>query len=478
MLETLGVIIILVGIVLLILRPFLSEQDVYTTRTNMRGQEERVLKSKASHPLLLAINKKVTFLIIGVGVLFVVLPGIFFYAEPGKAYAVQYPWGTQKAVLSQGISTKFWGKLIPIQQEISIKDVLPNTDLKKESEFTYIQPAVEREFSDAVKATVANSIVIALDITDPNKFLIMATKNRTEANLVYSRIIPYRDAVLKNTAKLMSAQEYIAGTSAEFDRAFKDQLENGMYILEEIPFSQGKDTIGINKSRTIDENSKRRTYRIKTHKVGNFDEPLRNEGSLFKEYGLKVIQAVVNKIDWEDKFDERLDKQKQQVAETQLERQMTEKALIKTQRVYQEGESNKAEERARLEKEQIQKTIAAETVVKEEQFNLEASKIRLQKDMVEAQGVKVLADAESYKNSKLVNAGLTPQQKAEWEYKTKVGIAAEYSKITFPLYMNNYYGVGAGGAGGTIQSPLEALIGTAMAKQLIDNTVVPNKKKE
>lgn len=469
MLEALGVIILLIGIVLLIARPFFNEQDVYKTRTGMGGREEKVLVSKATHPLLLAINKKVAILIIVVGLLVLSIPGIFFWAEPGKFYAVQYPWGTQKAVMSQGISTKWWGRLIPIQQEISIKDLLPETKQEQESEYTYLMPAIEREFSDAVKATVANSIVISVT-DDPEKFLDLATKNRSERNLVYSRINPYKEAVLKNTAKLMSAQDYIAGSSAEFDRAFKDQLENGMYILEEIIVNTKKDTIGINKSRTIDENSITKVYKIKMHKVNNIDEPLRNEGAL-KEYGLSVKQAVVNKIDWEPKFDDRLDKQKEQVALTQLERQMTEKAIIKTQRVYQEGEANKAEERARLEKEQIQKTIAAETVVKEEQFNLEASKIKLQKSKVEAEGIKVLADADSYKNAKLVSAGLTPQERAEWEYKTKVGIAGEYAKITFPLYMNIN-----GGTGGQNQSPLEALIGTAMAKQLIESTNIKKEK--
>lgn len=464
MLEFLGVIIMLIGIGLLIARPFFKEQDVYNTRTNMRGQEERILVSKASHPLLLAINKKIATYIIAFGFILFAIPGIFFMAEPGKFYAVQFPWGSQKAVMTQGISTKWWGKLIPIQQEISIKDLLGDTKSDQESEYTYIMPAVEREFSDAVKGTVGNSIVISIT-EDPDKFLDLATKNRSERNLVYSRINPYKEAVLKNTAKLMSAQDYIAGSSSEFDRAFKDQLENGMYILEEITNDNKKDTIGINKDRTIDENSKAKVYKIKTIKVNGVDEPLRNQGAL-REYGLSVKQAVVNKIDWEDKFDERLDKQKEQVALTQLERQMTEKAIIKTQRVYQEGESNKAEERARLEKEQIQKTIAAETIVKEEQFNLEASKIKLQKNKVEAEAIKVLADADSYKNSKLVSAGLTPQERAEWEYKTKVGIAGEYAKITFPLYMNIN-----GGSGGQNQSPLEALIGTAMAKQLIDNTV-------
>lgn len=69
------------------------------------------------------------------------------------------------------------------------------------------------------------------------------------------------------------------------------------------------------------------------------------------------------------------------------------------------------------------------------------------------------ADAKAYKNAKLVNAGLTPQEKAEWEYKTAVGVAGEISKLNFPQTMI----IGGEDSSGT---PLESLIGAAMAKQL------------
>ena len=38
----------------------------------------------------------------------------------------------------------------------------------------------------------------------------------------------------------------------------------------------------------------------------------------------------------------------------------------------------------------------------------------LEANRLKSQSVKVLADAQAYKNSRLVSAGLTPQEKAEW----------------------------------------------------------------
>ena len=326
------------------------------------------LVARKSPDFLLNFTWKKSLGIFLIGLFVLAIPGAFFYAQPGKAYAVQYLWGTAKPVMSQGIKTKWWGRLIDISHQISIKDVLPETEIKQESEYTYIVKSTEREFNDAVKGDVANTVVISINIEHESKFLKVATDNRSERNLVYSRIIPFRDAVLKNTAKLMSAQDYIAGASAEFDRAFADQLENGMYELEEVSNHQDADTIGkLGKTRTVNDNSngERKKYKIKYAKNSQgVLEPVRTGESLRDVYGLKVILAVVNKIDWEDKFDERLDKQKEQVAATQLEKQMAEKAVYNRKRLYEEGEANKAGEQARLEKLQIEKTITAETNAK------------------------------------------------------------------------------------------------------------------
>ena len=44
-------------------------------------------------------------------------------------------------------------------------------------------------------------------------------------------------------------------------------------------------------------------------------------------------------------------------------------------------------------------------------------------------------DAEAAANEALVRAGLTPQERAEWDYKTQVGVAEQLAKIQFPEMM-------------------------------------------
>jgi len=395
------------------------------------------------------------------GIAMLMLSGVFFYAEPGTAYAVQYPWGGQKAVFNQGIHVKFWGRLIPIQFEMPIKYVIPNKkgSLGDQSKYAYVDVARQWEFNDAVKGRIATSIVISIKTDDASQFLSVADRNKTEKNLIRSRIIPNIDQAIKNTSKLMAAQDYISGQAADFDRYFQDQLENGMYVLEPYDVVEKKEIIGDSATVRTVPNKEARQKRFKI-KIRN-GEPVRVNGNSLRSYGLTVIQAVVNEIDWEDAFDNRLQLQKEEVAQTQLEKQQAEREFYRAQKEKARGEANKAKERARLEKEQIQQTISAETEAKVANFNLMKEKKQYEVELYKAKSKKVAAEAQYYENAKLVSAGLTPQERAEWDYKTSVDVARELKELKLPTtYIS-------GGQNGNKNNLLETLIGADLAKSMV-----------
>ncbi len=84
---------------------------------------------------------------------------------------------------------------------------------------------------------------------------------------------------------------------------------------------------------------------------------------------------------------------------------------------------------------------------------------------------KVEADAVFYENSKRVAAGLTPQEKAKLEKEIAIGVATEIAKLKFPESMVIISGNDDKGS----KTPLESLIGAAMAKQLIADPKIDNK---
>ncbi len=440
MLTFLGILIIIIGIVSLIVKLFIKDNKLVDWFTKKRS---------------------IQFIIVGVFIS--IFTGAFFYAEPGTAYAVQYPWGNQKAVFSQGIHTKMWGRLIPIQFEMPIKYVIPNGDgeLGDQSRYAYVDEARHWEFNDAVKGKIATSIVISINTSDENQFLSVADRNKTEKNLIRSRIIPNIDQSIKNTCKLMAAQDYISGQAADFDRYFQDQLENGMYVLEEFNYNQTPDVIGDSSviRTVINKQARQKRFKIK-YREG---VAVRVKGNSLKSYGLTVVQAVVNEIDWEPTFDKRLQLQKEEVAQTQLEKQQAEREFYRAQKERAKGEAEKAAERARLEKKQIQQTIAAETQAKVAEFNLTEEKKLYEVAIYKAKTRKTLADAQAYENTKLVSAGLTPQERAEWNYKTAVGVAGELKELSLPT---TYIESGGKTNGNNL---LESLIGADLAKKMVSS---------
>ena len=447
MLTTLGIILIIIGISTLVLKPLLS-----------------------SSKRLEWFTKKRSFQITLLGVLLSVITGMFFYADAGTAYAVQFVSGGDKMITTQGIKLKWWGRIIPLSYETSIKDIIvqEGESLPKSAQGMYNREAQKWEFSDAIKAEISTSVIVGVNINDEAVFLNMADRNRSESKLIFGRVLPNIDAAIKNTCKLMDAQDYISGQASDFDRYFRDQLENGMYQVE-LYYEAENESEAENDSEVVGDtgtvrkikvgkSSKQKKFRIKRNKEG---EIIRDNSNTLKQYGLKIYQAQVTGIDWEESFDERLDLQKNEVAQTQLEKQQAEREYYRAKKEVAKGESEKAKERARLERIQIQQTIEAETEAKVAGFNLIKEKKQFEVEQYKAKSKKVAADAMYYENSKLVSAGLTPQEKAEWNYKTAVGVAQQIKDLKLP---QTYIEGSKNGNGGNL---LQSLIGADLAKKMM-----------
>ncbi|MFY0630758.1 MAG: hypothetical protein JXR05_10285 [Flavobacteriaceae bacterium] len=442
MLTTIGILLIIIGLSSILLKAIFTTNKFLKSITRARSIQLTIL-----------------------GIVMSVITGMFFYADAGTAYAVQYISGGDKMITTQGIKLKYWGRVIPLSYEISIKDIIVDDkdDLPKEAQGIYNRKAQKWEFSDAIKAEISTSVIVGVNINDEDVFLNMADRNKSEGKLIFGRVLPNIDAAIKNTCKLMDAQDYISGQASDFDRYFRDQLENGMYQVEQYYEAENVnevvgDTTTIRQIK-VGKSSKQKKFRIKRDANGNI---VRDNSNSLKQYGLKIYQAQVTGIDWEESFDERLDLQKNEVAQTQLEKQQAEREYYRAKKEVAKGESEKAKERARLEKIQIQQTIEAETEAKVAGFNLIKEKKQYEVELYKAKSKKVAADAQYYENAKLVSAGLTPQEKAEWEYKTAVGVAQQLKELRLP---QTYIEGGKGGSNNG--NLLESLIGAELAKNMI-----------
>jgi len=432
LLQIIGVLAIIFGIIMMFLHPIAKRKEQKIIDEKQAAEEARE-KGQSYRPDLRSLSKPNAFsllftkskswLVMGLGLVAILIQGLFFYNPAGTATAVQYIWGGDDPVTTQGIKLKLYGKTIPISFEIAMQDIIGESEEYEEG--IYYRKGQRREFADAIKADIAASLIVSVDYANDSLFLDMADKNRSEKKLVYARIYPVYDQALKNTCKLMDAQDYISGASSQFDYYLKDQMENGMYLTEEV-YEDVKTmpmTLGDSLSRTvaagvINDDKREKKYRIRKDHNG---EPIRDASNSLKRYGLTVQQAAVTNIDWEESFDARLQLQKEQVAQTQIEKQEAEKEYYATQKTIAKGEREKAEVRVTLEKAQLQQTIAAETKAKSAKYKEQEEINLLAAAKKEAERIRVTADADAYEIMKKVQVGITPE--TELQMRLDAGIA-------------------------------------------------------
>ena len=428
----LGVIIVLAGLAMLLLKPLL------------------VRKSQAFSKL----TSRFSFGVMGSGVVMIILPFMFFWAEPGYQYFVVYPNGGKDAVMTEGIKWRGFAKIIPWQKYIDVKVVSKG---EKNDDIEGVMNPIPIRFIDQVTASAKLSTRFQLP-TDKESFIEMAIEFRSLQNLANNTLIPTVREVVSNTGYMFAAQDYISGSASDFRVAIEDQLKDGAYSVEKLEY---RDTIVSSiedSNREIKEIQTR--YEVKKRKDEN-GKFIRIPHDI-NENNIIVAQVIVDDVILEAVFKKRLEAQRDESAKRQLEQQKIKTAKDAQARIVAEGERDKAAERVAQEKEQVKALISIETKLKQEETNKRLAAIALETEKLKSAAKKVAADAESYQNAKLVSAGLTPQERAQIEKEIAIGVAKEIAKIKFPDVMIT------GNDGKNGKTPLESLIGAAMANQLMD----------
>ncbi|MEH0153187.1 cell envelope integrity protein TolA [Limibacter armeniacum] len=440
-----GVILLLLGIIAFLAKPYLSEEDVMV--------DNRLVKKKSS-PFLLMLNRKTAAALATAGLALVMLPSMFFWAEPGYQYFMVYPTGNVDAVMSQGIKWRGFASITAWQKYIDVKVV---DDGDPVDDIEGIMKPIPIRFIDQVTANVKLSSRFQMP-SDEESFKNLAMKFRSMDNLVQNTLIPTVREQTYNTGYMFSAQNYISGEAQSFRQTLDEQLKNGAYAVEKI---EHKDTLFTDiqeEERSIKE--VRTRYTVVMVEENGLPKRIPHE---ITENKIIVSQVIVDDVELEPIFKTRLEAQRDESAKRQIEQQKVETAKAAQTRIIAEGERDKAAERVAQEKEQVKQLISIETKLKQERTNKELAAIALETERLKSQQRKVAADAQAYENAKLVTAGLTPQEKAEWDYRKAVGVAAELSKIKYPETM-----IISGEDKKSGGSPLETLIGAAMAKQLLN----------
>lgn len=353
---------------------------------------------------------------------------LIFYASPGMSYLVQYPWGTQKAVLTPGFHTRWYGEVIPFKKFLTVAFI----DRGTPANFSGTAPVQEIRFHDSVTADVRMTARFQLPETEEH-FLPMAVAYRSQENLIYSTLIPTIQEAMRNSGRMFSAQEYIGGKGGDFENAVLDQIRNGIFLLniEEERSYGGRESVTAEGARTVQQDQ---TVRVQVRKRRSATgEDLRKDGAdhPLKKFGIRLIQANVQDVDPDPAFKEKLREQREAAAQVAIERQRARQEEERKKRIIAQGEAEKAEKKIELEKQQIERVIAAETKAKEAEqeqtrrvteattrkreaeIERERKAIELQTAQLEAERIETIAQAEAERRRKLMAADNALEKRLE-----------------------------------------------------------------
>ena len=298
-------------------------------------------------------------------------------------------------------------------------------------------------FNDASDGQIYGSLRVKLP-TDPTYLARIQTDYNGMDRLMQDLVRPTVTKVIYASGPLMSAFESYAEKKNDLIEYITDQLNNGVYkttvkTIETIdPITNEKKTVKI-ASLIPDENA-----------PGGYK---RSEISPFSYYGLEIGQVAVSKIGYSETV-------RKQIAQQQEANMMVQTSKAKTLAAQQEAiRAEEAGKAAAMEAKWQQEKIKAVEVTKAQQ-EYEVAKLEAEKAKQIALKVKAEGEAKAAANRALVNAGLTPLERATIEKETKIGVAQALATIKLPTYVV----AGGSGSGSTAMDAM----GLKMMTDLVD----------
>lgn len=231
-----------------------------------------------------------------------------------------------------------------------------------------------------------------------------------------------RQAVTKSvymTGPLMSSKESSAEKRNDLLSYIEDQSINGVYRTKQEDIKVHDDLMNTDKTVTV----------VKIVQDKN-NLPMRQEASSVKMYGVSLQGLALNSIDYDSEVENQIKVQQQAYMQVQT-------AIANSKKAEQDAITTELQGKAAAAKAKWEQEVIKAQAITQAQQEKEVAALEAQTALLAAQKVKTDADAKAYANSKLVSAGLTPQEKAQFEKDTKVGVAEALSKIVLPTtYMN------------------------------------------
>jgi hypothetical protein len=203
----------------------------------------------------------------------------------------------------------------------------------------------------------------------------------------------------------MSSKESSAEKRNDLLSFIEDQSINGVYRTKQEDIKVHDDLMNTDKTVTV--------VKVVQDEKGL---PMRQEVSSVKIYGVNLQGLALNSIDYDVEVENQIKVQQQAYMQVQT-------AIANSKKAEQDAITTELQGKAAAAKAKWEQEVIKAQAITQAQQEKEVAALQAQTALLEAQKVKTDADAKSYANARLVTAGLTPQERAQFDKDTKIGVA-------------------------------------------------------
>lgn len=385
--------------------------------------------SKNSEKAPMSITKKTIIGIVTVGIailLVLICRSMFEDADKSKNYVCQMPiTGEYRVWTEGGLQMQMFGNV----ESYSKTSQVEFSGLEK-NEQGYIaigeNPAAALTFNDKGRGMIVGSFRVVLP-TDKQNMEKIQRDFGSEKALINNLVRPTLYKVVTACGPLMSSLESVSETRTDLIDYITDQLNNGVYKTRAV------------KTEVINEITGETELRTSAERIEDASAPLgykRQEVSPFSQYGISCGLVSITDIKYDAATQDQIDAQKAANLAVITSKTKSIEAMQKTIQIAEEGKA--AAEKARWEQEQKKIVEVTKAEQEREVARLAAEKAEFDKKKIIAEG-----EAEAAANRAKVAAGLTPQEAAEWKYKTDKAVAEAFAQVKLPTIV-----MGGGGSNG------------------------------
>lgn len=382
--------------------------------------------------------KKITLIALSVIALIIVISysgKMFEEVEAGEICVIQHPLsGELDVITTPGTYSQYLGKATHYKRRTQIwfSRLINQGDTSDQS--------IKIRFNDGGHAQLSGSVSMELPL-DTKSIIALHTSFGSQEAIEHDLVTTVIQKAVYMSGPLMSSKESYAEKRNDLIGYIEDQASHGVYKTTQKDEKSFDAFTNAEKVITVVE--------IQKNKKGNL---LRVEKSPIQRYAVMLSNLSINDVRYDKSVEAQIKSQQQLVMQVQTSIANAKKSEQDALTAEQKGKADAASAKW------AQEVIKAKLVT-EAQQQKEVAGLQAQAALLEAQKTRTDADAKAYANARLVSAGLSPVDKAEYDMKTKIGVAEALAKITLPAtYMT-------GNSGNNGNSMLESILGVKLLEQ-------------